>query len=176
MLRRAVISFFAVACFAFVGTFVYTMWVLGNPSRLPLQLSEQRFTQIEQGAELVRTFVYEGELKGASLISPVINDWIGLSSTEFALENPQWRVVSFAPHRVVVEESCESPTLGGFIRLEQGQLFVFDGNMDGCHRRRGPAEVDAQQLSPFQSRELSSGIPFASEIDLSLILDGMRAP
>lgn len=176
MFRRTLISFIGIASLAFIGTFFFTLWVMGGPSRQLGFEGERRVSHIEEGAEFVRNFIFADGLRGASLISSVHGEWVGLSSTEFAQGNPQWRVVSFAPTRIVVEEPCNEVPSGGFIRMESGQIFVFDGVMDGCYRNRGAVEVDMHTVSPFLNRELVSGIPFTSEDDLALLLEGMRAP
>lgn len=175
LFRRALFSFIGLAGIAFIGTFAFALWVLGSPARMPGTGGEARISRVEEGAELVRNFILDDGLRGATLISSIRNEWVGLSSLEFAQNNPQWRVVSFGPNRIVVEEPCDT-TGGGFVRLEGDQVIVFDGNMDGCYVRRGSIELDADTFSPFHIRELESGIPFSNEVDLSIVLEGMRAP
>lgn len=176
MFQRRIIWFIGIASFAFVSSFLYALWVLGSPSRLPTLDGQRHVSQIADGAEFVRTYVFDEAVWGGSVVSSVLQNWVGMTSTEFARQNPHWHLVSFSPDRIVVEELCSDDLEGGFIRAENGLVYLYHGSMDGCHLRKEPIEVDFFSMSPFQTHELQTGIPFGTETDLSLILDGMRAP
>lgn len=179
MFTRNVI-FFSLACgFGFIAAFLFTMWVVGSPA---VDLTERPASDIGQDrlrvapdAELIRWFLFEDGEVGGPVISSVPAELVGLSSTELADSHSYWRLVSFAPHRVVVEEHCPGLT-GGFVRSEQGTLLVYAGAIDGCHRQTTTLDFDMDHVSPLHAAELARGVPFSSESELSLILEGLAAP
>lgn len=175
MVRRSIISFVCVLILSFVSTFLYALWVLGTPSVL-LTRQEASLSRLGEGARIVRRFVFPDGVSGGTAAGPILRDWIGLSSVEFAEINPNWRVLSFSAEEVVVEEFCEETPQGGFVRLERDRVYVYDGRLEGCYRLRGPLDVAAHELNPQVIGELVQGLPFASDMDLALLLEGVRAP
>lgn len=173
--RRKITLLIGVASVGFVVTFVYALWILGSAAGLDTPQPDENRMRITSTAELIRVFIFEEAGQGPSILSAVPAELVGLSSTELAEAYPHWRLVSFAPERVVVEEACSDLT-GGFLRIQGDRLAVFEGSSNGCHREAGAVDIDIESISPLQSAELIRGVPFASESDLALILEGVLAP
>lgn len=131
-------------------------------------------SKIEPGAEFVRTIVVEPDQYRRSIVSLVDPAWIGLTAAEFMDRHPEWELVSFSPERIVVEERCSDVPAGGFIRLEGDTVVIFDGEPDGCHRRRGTVDIPRSEI--LQVSELEAGIRFVDSLELELILEGLHGP
>lgn len=175
MFRRKLMLLGLVTIFGFAVTFVYALWVLGSPPEPPLRDTPQERLRISVDAELVRQFLFDDGSIGATLLSSVPYELVGLTSTELAESHPQWGIVSFAPHRVVVTEACPEPT-GGFLRSENNALVIYEGTVGGCHKPVATVEIDVSRIPPLQASELAQGVPFDARDDLSVILDGVMAP
>lgn len=176
MFRQRLAWLAGMAVLGGIATFFFTLWVLGSAPQGPQELEhEDGRSRIEEGAELVRIFVYQDGEEGSPALSSVPPELVGLSSSELMAARPEWRLVSFGSHRVVVEEACTELS-GGFIREVQGTIRVYEGSLDGCHRPVDTLDFDASRLSPLQRAELQAGIPYLASDDLALLLDGMQAP
>lgn len=179
MLRRNVLLFGLVGGFGFALAFVAALYAFGSPTANPaehrVEESVPHRLRVAPDAELVRWFLFEDGERVGPVLSPMPAGLVGLSSTELADGQPQWRLLSFSEGRVVVEEHCSQLT-GGFLRSEHGALAVYEGDIDGCHRKKGTIELDGGLISPLQELELELGVPFSSEAELVLLLEGIAAP
>ena len=177
MLRRNVLLFGLVGGFGFALAFVAALYAfssLANPAEHRVEESVPH--RLRRTRCRARPLVsVRRRRKGRTVLSPMPAELVGLSSTELADGQPQWRLLSFSEGRVVVEEHCSQLT-GGFLRSEHGALAVYEGDIDGCHRKKGTIELDGGLISPLQELELELGVPFSSEAELVLLLEGIAAP
>lgn len=173
--RRTVVWLAGVAGVGFAVTFAFTLWVIGSPRDLVPSSESEGLSRIAPGAELAVTFVFDDGTVGPTRVTEIPAELVGLTSPELAAVRPAWKLIAFAAERVWVEEAC-SDLAGGFLREVEGEVVVYSGRPDGCHRRAGTVAVDLEQLPPLQRAELAVGLPFGSEAELSLLLDGMQAP
>lgn len=173
-MRRTTQLFVLLALLSFVGSFT---WILHTLQRVTPRTSPQPFiSQIQANTEFIRMYVYEDGSQGPSSVIPILYEWIGLTASEFAERYPQWRVVSFSPRQVVIEEPCTIEDDTGFIRLEGNMISIYRGDVQGCHRREDVLSIRLDGISPFHKMELTEGISFHSSTERSLILEGLHAP
>lgn len=128
-----------------------------------------------EGAQLVLRYVWADGTVGRIAREPLPEELVGLSESELARLRPQWRVESVGPREVVVSQPCQEGQ-EGFLGVSGGYVAVFDGSPDGCSRLREMTDIALGQLPSFQVADLRKGIPFKDEMELALILEGLRVP
>lgn len=176
MLKPRVSIVFGTLLVAFFAGFGWMAWkgMSGEPREAPQEPAEQ-ISRVQPGAEWVRIYLDE-EARPHTVVGSVPPEWIGLTAAEVAALLSEWRLLGFSSERIVAEIQCREYAAGGFIRLEGGRLAIYEGDPHACHRLREMRSLDVTVLTPFQRDELSAGIPFRSDEELELILDGVYGP
>lgn len=173
MRRYRALWLLSAAAITFLVTLTPTIW-----KSLFLDRSQQSswngVSQIEQGAEFVRTIVIEPGDYRRSIVGAVQPEWVGLTAAEFIERYPDWDLVSFSSERVIVEEWCKQVPPGGFVRREGDAIVIFDGDPAGCHRRRETVDIVPGEI--LRVAELEAGISFSDSLELELILEGLHGP
>jgi hypothetical protein len=160
---------------AFIASFTWALLTFGQPRKPEPSSYESLVSKLSEDAEIIRTFVLPDGSYGSSLIEPIAFNWVGMTAAEFTSFNPEWTVISFSSNRVVVEEKCSPNEEVGFVRLENGYLKIFSGEMTGCHKLISTEQLDVNNMPLIQRLELESGIFYAGD-ELDAVLDGIRAP
>ena len=157
----------------FAAAFAFTFAVF-KPDRAPRPGPEPDApVALLETAEAVLHYLREdGRIASTEVVS-LPGDLVGLTLPELAAARPDWRVVSFAPERVVASVPC-GPVTGasGFVGPRDGKVAVFRGSPEGCHELVEITNLNADLLG--EGPERPAYIPFEDPAELPFILDGLR--
>lgn len=126
------------------------------------------------GAEAVVHYLLADGHVATTEVVTVPDGLVGLTLQELQSARPDWRVVSFAPERVVVSAPC-GPVRGasGFIGVSAGKVTIFRGHPQGCHEVYEVTDMDAEILGANVHQSEGSVIPFDDLSEIPFILEGL---
>lgn len=165
-----------VALALLVAAFALSLHRFGFQSEAPGASSPQPSQSVvAEGAETVIHYLLSTGRIAKTEVGRAGADLVGKSMGEIQALRPEWRIVSFAPHRIVASKPCpEAVGPGGFLRATDGFVGIYLGEPDGCHRLLEMLPIPLSSLSSMAQEQLQEGVRFRDEQDLPQVLDGLR--
>jgi len=164
-----------IACVAISGAAFSLTYAMLGPKEPPGRPSDAPAgVVLAPGAEAVIHYLLGDGRVAATDVTAVPDALVGLTLPELQTARPEWRIVSFAPERVVASVAC-GPVSGtaGFIGAKDGKVAVFRGRPEGCHELEELTGIDAGVLGVGARADSAGVIPFDDPSEVPHILEGL---